>query len=222
MIKLLLADVLPLDNPAVYDLLYDSASSERRAAADSFRFRKDRNLSLGAAALLDRGLRAFGFYESDMSYGHTDKGKPFFLNAPDIHFNISHSSSKVAVALSDREVGCDIEEVAEIDLAVAERFFSPAEYEAIMQKEGSDVRLKEFFRYWTLKESYMKAIGMGMSLPPNSFSLSEGAAGYEVFVGAPFDRGFEFKTPDSFKGYECAICYRPGSGVPQVEHVMLG
>ena len=222
MIKLLLADVLPLDDSAVYDGIYGRVSLERRSVADSFRFRKDRLLSLGAAALLDLGLAEFGLCEKDMSYGRTEHGKPFFKNAPDVHFSISHSSSKVAVAFSDREVGCDIEEVAEIDLAVAERFFSPAEYEAIMQKEGSDVRLKEFFRYWTLKESYMKAIGMGMSLPPNSFTLSEGAAGYEVFVGAPFDRGFAFKTPDSFKGYECAICYRPGSGVPQVEHVMLG
>lgn len=220
MIKLLLADVLPLDNPAVYDLLYDSASSERRVAADSFRFRKDRNLSLGATALLDRGLRAFGLYESDMSYGHTDKGKPFFLNAPDIHFNISHSSSKVAVAFSDREVGCDIEEVAEIDLAVARRFFSPVEYEAIMLKEGQDVRLKEFFHYWTLKESYMKATGLGMSLAPNSFAISSDAGRYSVISGAP-DGGFSFVAPDSFNGYECALCYRPESGTPEVCRLSL-
>lgn len=207
MIKLLLADVLPLDNPAVYDLLYDSASSERRAAADSFRFRKDRNLSLGAAALLDRGLRAFGFYESDMSYGHTDKGKPFFLNAPDIHFNISHSSSKVAVALSDREVGCDIEEISDIDLAVAERYFHRAEYEAIMAENGQEKRWRAFFRYWTLKESYMKATGIGLSLPVVAEPLP-----HEVFT---------FISPDSFPGYECALCYRPESGIPQVEHVKL-
>ncbi len=207
MIKLLLADVQPLESPAVYDLFYESASTERRAAADSFRFRTDRNLSLGAAALLDRGLRAFGFYESDMSYGHTDKGKPFFLNAPDIHFSISHSSSKVAVAFSDREVGCDIEEVADIDLAVAERYFHRGEYEAIMAEESREKRWRAFFRCWTLKESYMKATGAGLSLPVVAEPLP-----HDVFA---------FISPDSFAGYECALCYRPESGVPQVEHVKL-
>ena len=208
MIKLLLADVLPLDNPAVYDLLYDSASSERRAAADSFRFRKDRNLSLGAAALIDRGLGAFGFREKDMSYGRTAYGKPFFRNAPGIHFNISHSSTKVAVAFSDSEVGCDIEEITDIDLAVAERFFNRDEYEAIMSLKDEE-RCSAFFRCWTMKESYMKATGMGMSLPPGSFS---------VFREIP---GYSFLTPDSFAGYACALCCNPDNGVPEIERVAL-
>lgn len=207
MIKLLLADVLPLDDSAVYDGIYGRVSLERRSVADSFRFRKDRLLSLGAAALLDLGLAEFGLCEKDMSYGRTAHGKPFFKNAPDIHFSISHSSSKVAVAFSDREVGCDIEEISDIDLAVAERYFHRAEYEAIMAENGQEKRWRAFFRYWTLKESYMKATGIGLSLPVVAEPLP-----HEVFT---------FISPDSFPGYECALCYRPESGTPQVEHVKL-
>ena len=185
MIRLLLTDVLPLEDPAVYASLYDMASSERRRAADSFRFMKDRRLSIGASALLDAGLREFGLRERDMTYGRSEHGKPFFMNATDIHFNISHSGTKVAVVFSDREVGCDIEEAfaatlpaksAEQEAAkcleMAGRFFSRQEYLAVKAVDSPSERVRTFYRCWTLKESYMKATGLGMALAPDSFSVA--------------------------------------------------
>lgn len=211
MIRLLLADVLPLDDPALYDALYAGASASRRAAAEAYRFRKDRNLSIGAAALLDRGLAAFGLRERDMSYGRTADGKPFFRNAPDIHFSISHSSSKVAVALSDREVGCDIERMDDIDMAVGERFFSREEYLSAMASEDC---LRAFYRCWTLKESYLKAVGKGLALPPESFTVDP-VSGTVKFAEGSDDR-FAFLSPSSFDGYECALCYSPSCGLPEI------
>ena len=210
MTRLLLADVLPLEDPAAYAFLYGMTSSERKRTADSFRFMKDRMLSVGAAALLDAGLREFGLRERDMTYGRSEHGKPFFLNAPDIHFNISHSASKVAVAFSDREVGCDIEEAfaaalsaqsveqeaaafssgdvkeafaaglsaqsveqeAAKCLEMAGRFFSREEYLAVKAAESPSECIRTFYRCWTLKESYMKATGLGLSLAPDSFSVA--------------------------------------------------
>lgn len=204
MIRLLLSDVRQLEDPEVFARVYDNASSERRAAADKFRFAKDRNLSIGAAALLDYGLSAFGLREKDMTYGRNAYGKPFFLNAPEIHFNISHSGSKVAVALSDREVGCDIEQIADIEMEVGERFFCRDEYEEMMSETDFEARRKAFFRFWTLKKSYMKAAGLGMSLPPASFSVKGGIP------------GFAFITPPSFDGYATALCYNPECGIPEV------
>lgn len=237
MIRLLLADVLPLEDPAAYSHLYDMASSGRRRAADSFRFMKDRRLSVGASALLDAGLREFGLRERDMSYGRSEYGKPFFLNAPDIHFNISHSATKVAVAFSDREVGCDIEEVADIELKVAERFLSKDEYLAIKARNKTEDRNEAFFRYWTLKESYMKATGLGLALAPDSFSVrsvadkvgdvssiiqaGEPSTNHDAVSGDLPDSGFSLLVPDSFSGYTCALCFRHECGVPEVEHVSL-
>lgn len=217
MIRLLLADVRPLEDPAAYAELYGRASSVRKAAADSFRFGKDRRLSIGAAALLDISLGAAGLREKDMEYGFSANGKPYFLNAPWLHFSVSHSGTKVAAVFSDREVGCDIEEVADIDLTVAERFFHPEEYLAIMASGGPQERSREFFRYWTLKESYMKATGLGMSLPPQSFSVCPEAG---TCTGGP-DCGFSFFSPGSFAGYECAVCFRQPAGVPEVKRLDL-
>lgn len=212
MIRLLLADVLPLDDPAVYDALYEGASPERRALADAFRFAKDRRLSIGAAALLDKGLSAFGLREKDMSYGKTAYGKPFFVNAPDIHFNISHSGTKVAVALSDAEVGCDIEQAAEIGMDVAGRYFSPAEYEAVVSQDSEGARLREFYRYWTLKESYIKATGFGLSMPLKSFTVTVDASGNASVCGSPYS----FLSMELPEGYHVALCYRPESGDPLI------
>lgn len=206
MTRLFLADVSPLEDPAVYAELYAEASSVRKSAADSFRFAKDRRLSIGAAALLDVGLRSFGLREKDMAYGIGTYGKPFFLNAPEIHFSISHSSSKVAVAFSDGDVGCDIEAVTAADPDVAAHFFSNRELGKL-----------DFFLLWTLKESYMKATGLGMSLPSKSFSILKGGNGdFRIEGEGAADKGFAFLTPASFDAYQCALCYRPEHGIPEV------
>lgn len=216
MTRLLLADATPLNDIAVYSELYGNASLERRARADSYRFQKDRNLSIAAAALLDIGLASFGLREKDMAYGRTAEGQPLFINAPHIHFSISHSENKVAVAFSDGDVGCDIELMSDIGMDVAERFFCRQEYEEIIALQGAEERIRAFYRCWTLKESYMKAKGKGMGLPPDSFRISGGT----VFGNVP-DSGFVFLSPDSFAGYECALCCRPDSGTPKIEIVSV-
>ena len=213
MTRLLLADVTPLEEPEVYSRAYAGCSAERRSAADFFRFGKDRRLSIGAALLLDRGLAAYGLKERDMIYGYGADGKPFFINAPDIHFSISHSGHKVAVAFSDSEVGCDIEMIGDFDLTVAQMFFSRIEYEALLSIEEYLERRHAFFRCWTLKESYMKAIGKGLNIAPESFTVFPGST---VSGGTLEDTGFAFLTPESFPGYECSLCFKPEDTDPEV------
>ena len=193
MTRLYLADTGPLCDQEVYGRLYENASPERRAKADSFKFLKDRRLSIAAAALLDSGLSVFGLREKDMEYGFNEYGKPFFLNAPEVHFSLSHSGTKVAVAFSDSEVGCDIEQIEDIEMDVAKNFFHPEEYAFVLCQASEQERLDAFYRIWTLKESYMKATGKGMSLSPVAFSVFQ-------------DLDLDFLAPDSFEGYKCAVC----------------
>lgn len=218
MIRLLLQDVESLNNSETYCSLYENASLERRRIAEKFRFTKDRNLSIGATALIDTGLRSFGLREKDMIYSYGVNGKPFFKNAPDIHFSIAHSSTKVAVAFSDKEVGCDIEKITTFDMDVAKSFFSDREYLRIMSIPAPEDRNVEFFRYWTLKESYMKAIGQGLSLPSKSFTISRLETGYVCLDDNEPDAGekFIFHTIEDIDGYECCLCYQKLCGRPEV------
>ena len=72
-------------------------------------------------------------------------------------------------AISDKEVGVDVEYIdPEIDLNIAKHYFYNSEYENIMNAKNKS---EEFFKYWVLKESYMKYTGLGMNLELKSFEI---------------------------------------------------
>ena len=75
----------------------------------------------------------------------------------------------VACAISDKEVGVDIEyNDPTIDLDIAKHYFYNSEYESIMKSQNPS---DEFFNYWVLKESYMKYTGLGFNLDLDSFEI---------------------------------------------------
>ena len=106
--------------------------------------------------------------------------------ATPLHFNLSHTRGMVVCALSrTEEVGVDVEWAGR-DLnymSLAKAAFAPSEIAALGASRGVDER-ELFFSFWTLKESYIKARGMGMSLPLQAFwfELNGGAA--EIFFSA--------------------------------------
>lgn len=205
MIHVYYSDTSPLHDDSLFQAYYARVSPERRSKADRLYFRKDRNLSLGAAVLLDAGLQRYGLTESEMVYGTGSSGKPFFLHFPHIHFSLSHSDDKVMVCFSDDELGCDIEKVKDIDFKIAERFFCRSEYEAIMENRSYDRRKETFFRLWTLKESFIKANGKGMSLPANAFAIE--LSGDSIRVRDDTGTGtYSFAEFDLFPGYKSALC----------------
>lgn len=88
-------------------------------------------------------------------------------------FNLSHTRGLIALAVSrDREVGVDVEHlsVRNVSLGIAHRFFSPREVRDLAEVPDH-AQQHRFFEYWTFKESYIKARGMGLSLPLDGFSF---------------------------------------------------
>lgn len=88
-----------------------------------------------------------------------------------LRFNLSNTTGLVACAVSmDCEIGIDVENITRtVDAdAVAPSVFAPAEL-ADFRKAGLEDQRERFFSYWTLKESYIKARGMGLSLPLDAF-----------------------------------------------------
>lgn len=132
--------------------------------------------------LLREGLRIMGRtacaerFSPDM-LKCTEDGKPFIPDLPDIHFSLSHSGEYIACAFSDREVGLDLQEHSRVQTStvrIAKRFFSSAEYEAILALEtGINADNPEgpaapagrsplFYRLWSIKEAYLKYLGCGL------------------------------------------------------------
>ena len=86
-------------------------------------------------------------------------GKPYFENAPWLHFSVSHSGGLWVCALCRYDVGIDIEQHAARDhAALSRRFFHPNEIE-YTRRGGTEA----FYSVWTAKESYVKLTGTGLS-----------------------------------------------------------
>ncbi len=112
----------------------------------------------------------FQLQKDDLLFEYSEHKKPFLNRRPNIHYNISHSGEWVVAAFSELPVGVDIEKVKKANLLVAERFFSTAE-KAFIQNLEAPMRDEWFFNFWTAKESYLKAIGTGLTKPLSSFSV---------------------------------------------------
>ena len=91
----------------------------------------------------------------------------------DLQFNLTHTPGLVACGIAwRREIGVDAEnlERANLSLGVADRYFSPLEV-AELRSLPAERRPERFLEYWTLKEAYIKARGVGMSLPLDRFTI---------------------------------------------------
>lgn len=205
--KLYIMDTSELEDEAVFNMNYKRLSKARRDKIDSYYFEKDKRLSLGAGMLLDTGLSGYGLREAEVVIAYGSNGKPYLPMEPYIHFNISHSGKMAVAVFADVETGCDVELVQKADLAVAERFFCTREYGYIVQQDKEKQQEEAFYRLWTLKESFIKAIGLGLSLPLDKFEVNIWE-GKEVAVCQYVDNAvYNFKEYNT-NGYHIAVCFR--------------
>ena len=197
------ASVAPLADDELCAAAYAAASPARREKTDRFRFARDRRLSLGAELLLRHALRTEGLDEVPMLFDYGAQGKPRFKDS-DVYFNLSHSEEYVLCAFAPYEVGCDVEQITPIDLNIARRFFFHSEYDDIAAQMTEAARNDLFFRYWTLKESFLKVTGLGMKLPLDAFEIVRGT---DIAVRQSVDeRKYSFAEFDELSGYRCALC----------------
>ena len=161
--------------PSTLQQLRVALNDEERNRADRFRFPLHRDqfvLARGALRHLLAGILETA--AGDVKFQYAPKGKPECQSDQTLRFNLSHSGDMVIYAFArNREVGIDIEQHREMkDLeAIAKRFFAAGEVEDLMSLPPA-VRPDAFFRCWTRKEAFIKAIGDGLSLPLDSFRVS--------------------------------------------------
>lgn len=172
-------DVSGLADETEYNIAYAQLSAQRKAKADALKQKEDRCRSVGAGLLLNR--------VSDY---------PFV--------NVSHSGKYAICIASDHPVGCDVEWVnPEVNLKIADRFFAEAEAEDIKAAPNGE-QIDRFFRYWTLKESFVKCLGLGFQIMPNTFSVALGDA---ITIRQDVtDKAYYLKEYSDLPGYKCSVC----------------
>ena len=181
-VKLYIADISSLD----IEKAMSAVSDERRGKARRLRSDENKRQSLGAALLLYRAVNGGMPFDCSVS----PHGKPYCEGKA--HFNLSHSKSMVVCAVSDCEVGVDIQAKTRDHLEIAKRFFTEAEYESILRSSDPDAL---FNKLWVMKESYIKAMGTGLSASLSGFEANEHIGEYSL-------RHIEYGE------YDIAVCAR--------------
>lgn len=194
MVKILIADVSGID----IGTRISEVSDYRREKICKLSSDEAKRQSLGAELLLNTAV------PNHPNYLIADGGKPYFKgNSP--FFSLSHSGKYALCAVSDKEVGADIEAPRENSLRLAKRFFTKAEFDSLSRAADPD---DEFCRLWVIKESYIKATGEGLSCPLNSFEASEAIGEYRTWQTA-------------FDGYRIAVCAKDEIGEVKLEAYTL-
>ena len=164
------------------------------------------------------GLRSLlGLYlnrkPDEILFGHEPHGKPYISTPePDgLNFNLTYSQDLALIALMrGKSIGIDLEYCKYIPDAdeVVTRYFSPGEISQYFQLSSED-RICAFYRGWTRKEAFIKAIGNGLSYPLNSFSVSllpdEPARLINLEGDATAPNRWQIKDLSPEKDYEAAL-----------------
>ena len=179
---------------------YDALLTEdERKKRDRFRFEKDQHSCLVTRALVRTVLSRYEDVDpKDWRFVMNDYGRPEIAepqSARSLKFNLSHTNGLIAcIVARERDIGVDVEDRERSGklLSVAHRFFSPTEV-AALRKLPEKEQLDRFFLYWTLKESYIKARGMGLVIPLSHFSFL-----FENAISIAFDPRLE-DDPESWQ-----------------------
>lgn len=133
-------------------------------------------------------------------------GKPELAGTPQpVHFNISHSGELILIGICHQDrIGVDIELIAPIEKNLVERFFSEAEQEALAG-EPEARWLRGFYRCWTRKEAFVKAMGKGLKLPLDKFDVSIGDTPQLLRASFAEATDWSLRAPEVPEAYEAAI-----------------
>jgi 4'-phosphopantetheinyl transferase len=168
-----------LDQPAnMIARLAPLLSQDEYRRAERFHRPIDRQRFIAGRGILRKIISAYlALAPDEVRFAYNKYGKPSISddqNRGALSFNLSHSNSMALYAVTrGRRVGVDVEYMREdfATLEIAERFFSKDEFEAL-KSAPIDQKTKAFFNCWSRKESYIKAIGMGVSYPLDGFTVS--------------------------------------------------
>lgn len=173
--------------------LLSKMSKKRLVKINRYRIEEKKKQSIGAELLLNYALKS-----SEPVEWETDENGKLYVPDSKYYVNLSHSGDYAVCAVSDSEVGVDIQKIGAANMKLAKRFFTEEECKFIEEAKNPD---DEFCRLWTRKESLVKAAGKGLAIPLTSFSTLTNAVQYD---------GMTYKFKEYFVkdgGYKLCACF---------------
>ncbi len=203
-------ETLDVDDATLAALALIVDADERTRAA-CYRFARDRRRFIVRRARLRLALGAYlGVAPQALVFTENVYGKPILPGGP--HFSLSHAGDRMMLAVSDDDVGCDLERLDdELDWRpIADGLFTPGECAALAALVAPTAR-RGFFACWTRKEAFVKALGLGLSYPLAAFDVSVGAQASLQSGG----EGWAIAAPPAPPGFTAAIVARD-DGTPLI------
>lgn len=177
-----------------------------REAVLRFRMPRDEQRSLLGECLARYRLSVVtGIPPSELDLTRSEKGKPELADAGPVHFNISHSGDWVVVAVAEKEVGIDVEKIRDPQYRIAERFFSKPELTELNRLDGEQ-KTAYFFDLWTLKESYLKLLGKGLTQSLGSFTVVNDNGTFRLMLKGKEENGICFRQYPIDPAYKLSVC----------------
>lgn len=184
-----------------------------------FHFMEDRKRALVGVLLSKYAIgKVFGLLPDEIRFEKNKYGKPHVAGKKGVHYNISHSGDYVVCAVSSSPVGIDVQEISGQNLDVADRFFSQEERDALAMCEG-DAKRKLFYEIWSLKEAYIKCIGMGLSKPLDEFGVVKESGKYRLIDKGEWIDEYHFCKYDIDERYSLCVCSQDASIPTETEYV---
>ncbi len=156
-----------LDQSSFAQLLAYLSPEERHRSATIQHALTQRNFVVGRGCLRHLLGRHLGQGPASLRFTYGPQGKPSLESDNSrLKFNLSHSGDYVAIAIADVNLGIDLERIRALNSlpALCERCLTPREQIRVLTLPKPQATL-QFFRYWTVKEAYVKGVGLGLSQP---------------------------------------------------------
>jgi len=165
-----------ITQPELLNKYKDLLSDDETKKQQRYKFVHDRHDALITRAFVRDLLSYYAdIAPNDWRFDKGEKGKPEIVNPPlPLRFNISHTKGLIiCVVTLENDIGCDVENTTRSNdvIPIVSRYFSAIETKELFSLPKEQQRHR-FFDYWTLKESYIKAWGLGLAIPLKDFSLN--------------------------------------------------
>ena len=118
---------------------------------------KAKSMTIGSILVRYAIKKVFNIPISKQEFTKSENGKPYLMGYKNIYFNVSHSNGYVVCAISNKEVGIDIQYIKEYKESLSKYICNEEELNML---EKSNNKLEGFTKLWSKKESYIKMLGM--------------------------------------------------------------
>lgn len=193
-----------------FENFIELVSFSRKEKINSFKKRNDSLRSLLGACLVRYAFcNHYRIQNQTLSFAIGQFGKPVCETIPDAHFSLSHAGKYVLVVLDSHEIGVDIEKINKLDLSIVSNFFSESEVDWLYSKNYNE-RIRSFFKLWTIKESYIKYLGLGLYKSLNSFEVVINGQIVSIRDSTEQTSNIDITEINIDKNYFANMCHKKG------------